>query len=292
MINKGRRGHLFLYEVTEQDLMIPDELAKAYRPGNVLVFADKKSVGLGGELARADDLESAYDYIQNNGAIMYGRAMELQAKVNDLNDRIRQRDELLGDLSEDLRCERQINDILRAQIDDVRSRIHQDELSREELVGDLQTVSEEMQGYEAALEKTINEKLELESELASRITDLVELNVQYDELKAQLELSAQKAGQGDDGDRLPETGQIVTVGSGKQVHVYHEFPQAPRRTLRTATSLGARLLLRACLAVCVAMLLIVLLSVAATAQFNGISMGEALDLLLGMALDIYNGTAA
>ena len=356
MINKGRYNHLHLYEVTEQDLLIPTEIAAQYKVGNVLVFADKKTVDLGCELARADDITAAREYLANSETLMYERLQELQAQNTDLSTRIRQRDELLHDLNNDLRHERDMAAILKIQLNEAYCQLEIEALSRSELVDDLQQVSVDTHTVEIALEKTLAEKVELEQELAARIVDLVELNFQNDDLKRQLEkqptftngtvaakdsfatkdscaakdssaiheslaiheLSIQHGKQSalvsknkpknargtatnktnktnranktnvadtaNNADRADnkETAQVLTVSSGKQVHIYHEFSAPPRRTARTAVSLAVRTIARAIGILLIVAILFAGFSVAATAYSNNVSPGEALDILLKM----------
>ena len=330
MINKGRYNHLYLYEVTEQDLLLPTEKASHYRAGNVLIFADKKTVDFGYELAKADDIATAREYLANSESFMYERIQNLRAQIEDLSTRIEQRDGLLRDISDDLRYERDTSAFLQKQLDEANYRLEIEMLSRNELVDDLQQVSVGTHAVEVALERTINEKEKLERELAARIADLIELDFQNDELKRQLEHNlaptiaaaaqtgaAQTAAQAGavqadaaqadvaqadvarDGSsqsiavRTSEPadeatknsgsdGQVLTVSSGKQVHVYHEFSAPPLRSTRARASLALRTFLRILGIVLIVAVVFVALSIVATAQFNHVSFGEALDLLLDM----------
>ena len=318
MINRGRYNNLHLYEVTEQDLLIPTETAAHYKAGNVLVFADKKSVDLGQEIAKADDIAAAWEYLENGEALLYERVKLLESQNQDLSTRIEQRDELLRDMSDDLRYERDMSILLNKQLDEVRYQLEIEALSRDELVGDLQQVSADTHTVEAILERTLTEKAKLEQELAARIADLVDLNFQNDDLRLQLghsfpeaihekelevpstqepqqQISPSSSPQDshtphyeqteappDAQKTLPDSGQILTVSSGKQVHVYHEFPPPPKRTARTTTSLVSRTILRIVIILLIVVLLFLGLSVVATAVSNDVSMGEALDLLLNM----------
>jgi len=276
MINKGRYSQFYLYEVTEQDLLVPTETAARYTAGNVLVFADKKEVDLGRELARADDIATAHEYLANSEALLFGRIQELQSQNRELLTRIDQRDELLRDLSEDLRYERDMASIFQTKLNEAQSQLEVGSLSLTELIDDLQQVSVDTRTVEVELEKTLAEKANLEQELAERIADLVALNLQNDELKRQL------SGGGEAPDSPKKDSQVLTVSSGKQVHVYHEFPSPPKRTARATVSLVARSFLRTSLLLAIVAVLFIVLSVATTAALNNISIGEALDYLVSL----------
>ena len=334
--------------------MIPTETAALYRAGNVLIFADKKIVDLGYELAKADDIAAAREYLANSETLLYERMQELQAQNAELAARIEQRDELLRDLSSDLRREQDMAAILKGQLNEVYCQLEIEALSRSEMVDDLQQISVETHTVEIALEKTLAEKVELEQELAARIVDLVELNFQNDDLKRQLEKRQQPLDTAKALDARPdavpasmdarpdavlasmdappdaafvlttsaptastpsvstplastqtattpataqtasaqtavtvmaenkEAAHVLTVSSGKQVHVYHEFSAPPRRSARAGASLALRTILRTAAILLVVALLFAVLSVAATAWLNDVSFGEALDFLLAM----------
>jgi len=364
MINRGRHNHLHLYEVTKQDLLIPTEKAAGYHPGNVLIFADKKAVDLGNELARADDMATAREYLANSETLLYEHIQVLESQIKDYTTRIEQRDGLLRDISDDLRYERDTAAFLQKQLDEAQYQLEIEALSKHELVGDLQHVSAETHTVEIALEKTVNEKIRLEQELASHLADLVELNLQNDDLKRQLSsvtgsLASSPPGSSPPGSSPPgssppgssppvssppgssppvssppassppassspitnasapaspaldptavqtplfvpehqdgsmrqttegfgepqEDGRVLTVSSGKQIHIYHEFSVPPARSKRAMASMVLRTILRVIGVVLVVAALSVILSVVATAQLNDVSFGEALDLLIKM----------
>ncbi|MDR2587340.1 MAG: hypothetical protein LBC23_03650 [Coriobacteriales bacterium] len=252
MIGRGKQGAIYLYEVTEQDLLFSAGPRQQYRPGNVLLFADKRAVRLGAELAVAEDLSTAREY--------------LAAREQAPNNRF---------------------------------------------------------------EELADEKLKLEQELAERITELVELSLQNDDLRKQL-AESRPSGEGDTLSAcVPETEarsaagaagtpgaagtagalgaagttdspvaastlntpntpstptpssapEVLTTASGKKIHIMHEFPTPPAhapgmhalRLLARALRVAATILLMALLLVCV--------STVATAQANDISYGAALDLI-------------
>ncbi|MDR2493442.1 MAG: hypothetical protein LBD25_08320 [Coriobacteriales bacterium] len=315
MIYKGRNNNLYLYEVTEQDLLVPSELSQQYKAGNVLVFSSKKQVELGQELIRADDMEAAYEFLENSDGYLYESVKSMQKRIADLEHRIVLRDNLLGELNDDLLSQQETNGVLIAFLKKAQSQLKAGELSRNELVDDLQQVSAETHTIGIALERSLEEKEQLQAELAKLITDLLDLNCQNDDLKRQLS-ELRTIGEGDGPQKGPEPtsnvqempvphdnmlskaavpqlgtcelavepysrerAQMVTMTSGKQVHVFHEFGTPPRRSARSWASLTVRMLLRAALITTAVMVTFVLLSVFATAQLNGISIGEALDKL-------------
>ncbi|MCL2756628.1 MAG: hypothetical protein FWD43_00920 [Coriobacteriia bacterium] len=304
MIYRGRYDHFHLYEVTEQDLLIPTKQDTQYHAGNVLVFPDKKTIDFGYEVAKADDFATAREYLANSELFMYERINDLRTQVEELSTRIEQRDGLLREISDDLRYEKETSKYLQEQLEDAHYQIEIEKLSRNELVSDLQQVSVDTHTVEIALEKTLTEKVKLEQELAARIVDLVDLDLQNNELKRQLGQDASKAQTNAAVrvavDETPPKGSdpaafaveasilptldahVLTVSSGKQVHVYHEFSAPPRRTARAASALAARAVLRFIIVVLIIAVLFVASSVIATAQLNNVSLGEALDLLIQM----------
>jgi hypothetical protein len=332
MIGRGRQGDVYLYEVTEQDLLFDDGTATAYHAGNVLMFVDRHNVGLGNEFARADDLAAAREYLsredwrsgwQEDEHLSRLTALKSQIDSRDeslrnLTEKIEQRDELLRDLSESLKTQKQDNELLHAQLEWTRTQLAVDELKRNELVDDLQHVSEETHTIESTLERVMDEKFRLEQELAERITDLVELNLQNDDLKRQLSAppaptwppgspepsapnTSPTAAPGDAVPSVPgavggmatgapgiataavdsEDLRVLTMASGKKIHVLHEFPAAPKQTAAARVAHAVVSLLRVVAIVIFAALVLGTASVVATAQVNGISLGAALDLIMG-----------
>ena len=318
MIGCGKYREVYLYEITEQDLLLEHRAGGAYRVGNVLLFANKRSIGLGKELVRADDLMAAKEYLdQRSGqntpppdeheerlASLSLQLSQQEGAQQKLMEQIAQRDELLRDLSETLTSLRQDNELLHVQLLKAREKLNDDELKRDELVGDLQNASNETQQIESTLERVMEEKYQLEHELAERITELLELDLQNDDLRKQLVGPGQAAaGAAAGGVQQPQEtappgaqqpqgtlqpppdgpeqdGRILTMASGKQIHIMHEFPTLPKQgffarashMLLTATRIAAILV--------VAVLVLATASIFATAQVNGISFGAALDLIL------------
>jgi hypothetical protein len=360
VIGRGRHRELYLYEVTEQDLLLGHDFSVEYRPGNVLIFADKRAVELGAELARADDMSAALEFLDQDTSIdpaaliTANRRAPIESSDSDitaafdytellrqreediqhLSECIDQRDELLRDISESLKIQQQDNELLVAMLESTREQLAEHELSQSELVDDLQLVSVEAMSRENALEQALAEKFQLEQELAERITELLELNLQNDELRFQLDVDSLVADAAtiagttpiltddrpDDGklsDRSestngtktsdntdirkvstlldtaapkthtsPDVGpddsaaHVVTVSSGKQIHIYHEFPPATHPGVGARFGSALTSLLQIVLIVVGISLILVAVSTFATAQVNGISLGEALNLLI------------
>jgi regulator of replication initiation timing len=327
MIGRGKHNDIFLYEITEQDLLIGGGSDVAYSVGNVLMFADKKAVVLGTEFAFADDLDAAKEFLDQKekqevasyktrridkaSLDLRSQIAEKDENLRSLTEKIEQRDELLRDISESLKSQKQENELLHLQLTQAREQLVVDELVRSELVDDLQNVSKDTHTIESTLEHVLEEKYNLEQELAEKITDLVELNLQNDDLRKQLSnpmkaslsqsnsLNRVKAPLMDMpavadtpavalvSDSTPnmktkaysET-QVLTMSSGKRIHVLHEFPE----NIRSGLLAGIRHVLFsftkifAVAVVSIALLMVV--SVIATAGTNGISHGNALDLIL------------
>jgi hypothetical protein len=318
MIGRGKYNDVYLYEVTEQDLLLDDELSTVYHAGTVLMFADRRGIELGGEFARGEDLAAAKEYLDHRGrhdnqqgseheielAALTSQITARDENLQDLTEKIEQRDELLRDLSENLKSQRQDNELLHAQLEQARAQLAVNEIRHNELVGDLQHVSEETHTIESTLERVMEEKFKLEQELAERITELVELDLQNDDLRKQIinprALLAETAapmplptttvsdGVAEKLSDHPESetaaadsdSQVLTMSSGKKIHVLHEFPTAPRQSASSRVSHALGSGLRIAAIALFAVLLLGVASVVTTAQANNISYGEALDLVM------------
>jgi regulator of replication initiation timing len=387
MIYRGRYAGFYLYQLTRQDLMLQGTATAGYSDGNVLIYANRDDIQLGTQIARADDLAAAHEYLDHSGEIAFEHARELGQRADSLEQQafsledevarlthdIEQRDELLRDISDSLAIQRDHNEFLTTQLRSARERLSADELTREELMSDLQNVSEETHNIEVALEETLIEKDELEQELAAAITNFIELNLQNDEMRRRLdELNAhslERAAAAAPHSPVPATAprtttvvydtsgaepitaplysvapvsspdsagqaaaafpqracatyasapasyapapagnigppaafyqpapppvptqmlaplvqsgpQTITMSSGKQIHIYHEFPAPNSRSVRARLSLTSRAILRGAIALLIVLALALLASVISTAQINQISLGEALDVLL------------
>jgi hypothetical protein len=345
MIGRGRHSDVYLYEVTEQDLLLDEGTATAYRVGNVLIFGDKRNINLGSEFARAEDLAAAQEYLtQREGQDDRGDQQEDEQfsklaaptssvssqdeSLRKLTEKIEQRDELLRDLSESLKSQKQDNELLHALLEQARAQLAVDELRHNEMVDDLQHVSEETHTIESTLERVMDEKFRLEQELAESITELVELDLQNDELKKQLlappappappippastpattidtagstetseatraavpqesDLATGSTAPGtpndwDDNELVSSSqdSQVLTMASGKKIHILHEFPTAPKQTPVTHATHALASVLRIVAIILFAIFLLGTASVIATAQVNDISYGAALDILM------------
>lgn len=349
MISRGRYNNLYLYEITEQDLILKNERTAGYHAGNVLIFPDKETIALGYELARADDVATAREYLDAEYALGGSRAAPpaqhalatpttpappqeasytaqaqlFESQIHDLQTRIEQRDGLLHELASDLKSQQETNELLLSQLASAQTQLEVDRISRDEMVDDLRNVSADIHTVETSLGRTIEEKLLLEQELAERITELLDLNLQNDDLKRQLKPHVQSASKpgpltpaaapnqaataapsgapGTTGSPIAapaesappaaaaaaapaiapsSDAQVVTLSSGKQVHIYHEFPPPPRPTAGTRAILTLGSIIRVALISILALILLLALSVVATAHLDNISLGEALDLLL------------
>ncbi|HBT94734.1 MAG TPA: hypothetical protein DEB24_00810 [Coriobacteriia bacterium] len=336
MIGRGKHNDIFLYEVTGQDLMAGDGVGAGYHVGNILMFADKRKVALGEEFARAEDMDAAKEYLRHKTKTealwtgkpdrklneLHSQIAERDANLRELTEKIEQRDELLKDVTETLRVQKQENDFLHLQLELARDQLVVDELKHSELMDDLQNVSKETHTIESTLEHVLEEKFCLEQELAEKITELVELDLQNDDLRRQINETKSSSLSGSGGVArgssspehneapMPEAGEnhniatpappstvpapnadagehILTLTSGKQIHVLHEFPKAGKP--RTSVRIGQALIFASKLLVAVPSVFLILMaaSVFATAQVNGISLGDALDSVIkGLGLDL------
>ena len=347
MIGRGKYKHVYLYEVTEQDLLLKNSMGPAYHLGNVLMFADKHNVDFGNEFACADDIDAAKEYLdaegkvegstwggeaqndnsaagnanlgagrdtggktiaptehkaQGNGSTQGNNAPHGES-IASLTQRIEQRDELLRDLSESLKAQREDNELLHAQLELTRKQLAVGELKHSELVDDLENVSKETHSISSTLERVMEEKFQLESELAEKITELVEVHLQNDDLRRQLEapmlstpratatpiaptelapqlVQASAAAIIQPQQNLSPDTTVLTMSSGKQIHILHEFPQHSKPA---GLSRAGRALL-AFFRVAVVLLSLAVITCAAgivtTASLNDVSYGKALDIIL------------
>jgi hypothetical protein len=332
VIGRGKHNDIYLYEVTKQDLLFNEGVAKTYRTGNVLMFADKRGVDLGRELACAEDLAAAKEYLtrkesqddpaqdeyQIKLAALMSRLASQDETLGSLTEKIEQRDELLRDLSESLTAQKRDNSLLHEQLEQARTQLAVDEISRNEMVDDLQHVSTEIHTIESTLERVLDEKFRLEQELAERITELVELNLQNDDLKKQLVGPGQMTARSSVADATaavpspvpvptPVTApvpasmgepsatgaagtfgnfpddtdpKVLTMASGKKIHVLHEFPKAPKQGPVAGFGQMLASVARVAAITLFALLVLGTASVITTAQVNGLSYGAALDLIM------------
>jgi regulator of replication initiation timing len=295
MINRGKHGSIYLYELTEQDFLIDDVAKQGYTPGNVLLFADKRQVEAGRELACADDLDAARAYLDGEAQSASAKngegslaasalAVDTEAAMSELRHKICVRDDLLREVTDELQWERQTNSVLLEQLQSTREQLEVAGETHEELVSDLAQVSADTQSV-------MEEKEQLQQELAERITEWIELDLQNDDLRRQLEgaddvprattPSAESTAAAPTA-AVPDTAdqQTFTTSSGKQIHVYHDFPTSPSRTAAANLSLIGRGFARLVFIAVIAFVLLAAGSVLATAHLNGSSVGDALDVLL------------
>ena len=316
MIGCGIYQDAYLYEVTEQDLLLKHQATSKYRIGNILMFADRQAIGFGREFALAEDLLSAKAYLDTKnsrslqGCIGYGQKLEsLTTRVAcqddsllELSKQIAQRDELLRDLAESLNMQKRDNELLHLQLVKAHEQLAADQLKNNELFDDLQFISSETHAIEAALSRVMEEKCKLEQELAERITDLIELNLQNDDLRKQLDGPAASLAYTKTQNQVAHMGSVVpgstdcAVGnspkspdvnvqadmanSGKQIHILHEFPAASRHSSFTGLNRLIFSLLRVFVIIAASIMVLGAASIIATAQVNDISFGTALDLII------------
>jgi regulator of replication initiation timing len=316
VISRGRYNEYYLYEVTAQDLILKTEATTNYRVGNVLIYPDKKNIGLGCEFARADDVFAAKEYLDGDELQPLAQTRQQEEEIADLRVRIELRDGLLSDLAESLNEQKEKNEQLNDQLIEAQAQLMVDELSRDELVGDLEQISAETHTIETALERTLNEKDALEQELATRITELLDLNLQNDELKRALKPQATEATLANQGvgsaasgagaakpsslsdesaassaavaaqQAAPQDEQTLTMPSGRQITIMHQFPTPPKRTAAASFMQLIWNVSRIVIIVVVSLMLLFALSVVATAQANDITYGDALDLLVRSIRDL------
>jgi regulator of replication initiation timing len=323
MIGRGRLNDIFLFEVTEQDLMDCEPFPDRYRAGNVLLFDSLSGIRIGTELAMADDLDCAYEFIgsqfsqsQSAGelealsAALVVQAVlekpenpenltamenpksattsevdlsgELSDEIDKLKLRIEQRDGLLSDLSSRLRLQKDENELLQLLLDQTQTQIAMEVASRDELMEDLQRVSADTKMIEDNLERVMEEKFRLEQELAERITELLEFSMENDGLRHQVaNMKSQPEAQPAPAPTVSsQVDQVLTMSSGKQIHIFHEFPSlGAARPLEKLRSVAA-LLLRGAVTAELILSLTLVGSILATSWSNNISYGESLDLLI------------
>jgi regulator of replication initiation timing len=63
MIKRGRHNDVLLFEITDQDLLETGAFSSSYNSGNILLFTNQQSICIGQELARADDLACALEFL-------------------------------------------------------------------------------------------------------------------------------------------------------------------------------------------------------------------------------------
>ena len=293
-----------------------------YVAGNVLLFDSRQQIQIGQELARADDLACALEFLNEDQTVSDEASLVegINEQIQQLNLRIEQRDGLLHDLVEKLKLLQDENELLGLMLEQTQDQVALNAASQEEMMGDLEEVSANTMLVETNLERVMEEKFALEQELAEKITALIESSMINDDLQRQLDglhPDESEAGYGlVAGDGLvagggvlvagggemvagggasavveprpePETettNQVLTMSSGKQIHVYHEFPATDRRGPVQRLKTGGMRLVRGSALVMLVVILTLVGSVIATSQSNGISQGQALDMILQSVL--------
>jgi hypothetical protein len=225
MIGRGRHNEILIFEMTEQDLLDGGAFPSTYQAGNVLLFDSNQDIQIGLELARADDLACALEFLgeqpdlvdkgvaagQEGAApideadpqgasgslatekpsqpspILSSRYLDAQEEVRLLNQRIEQRDGLLSEMVEKLRLQREENELLSLLLEQTTSQLALDAASRDELLDDLQLASANTMLIETNLEHVMEERFQLEQELAEKITDLIETSMVNDDLRRRLD---------------------------------------------------------------------------------------------------------
>ncbi|MDR2956861.1 MAG: hypothetical protein LBU61_01585, partial [Coriobacteriales bacterium] len=223
----------------------------------------------------------------------------------------------LSELNDRLRLQKDENELLQLLLDQTQTQVALNAASQDELIEDLKQASANTMVIEGSLEKIMEEKFQLEQELAEKITELMESSMANDDLRRQLD-GKQESEIGQQDSFAPPTGQpvttavsqpvmptidpallpttcqpnlpvsatepatnqVLTMSSGKQIYVYHEFPALARRSPTDRIKSFSWSFVKTCTLLAAAVLLTLVGSVFATSLNNGISYGEALDLIL------------
>lgn len=278
--------------------------------GSELVKADDLTTAL-------DYLEGDVEYVEEASSPHMEVLSALRKQLSQSEAKVLWLDGLLHDLTADLDSQIYSNKMLIAQLESLREQVSIEKLSRDEVIEDLEFASAETYRKDQELQEAIDAKSLLEQELAARICELLELDSAHLDLQKRLEERSfdQKEFLDDTceetnmlGDSLNKLGssvadptgkgtvgsaqankkrskthsqdaQVFTTPSGKQIHVYHEFPvnksKKPQRGISAVQ--GA---LRVVGYIVLGLVIFVAGSVLATAQFNELSLGEALDMTL------------
>lgn|GEM_PF-1820784 len=317
VLYKGKYNGCYLYELTDTDLLWDDTGYKRYQVGNIILFNSKRSVALGAELGKADDLATALAYLDvdpEHASLAQSAGQEpfaeLQRQLIETRSIIDNRDGLLRELVADLDSQRNSNKVLIAQLESLREQISIERVSRNEVMDDLEVVSAETLRKDMQLQDAIDAKARLEQELAARICDLLELDSANSDLQKRLEQGAgvDSAASTFHGQPVEVSrteisditsanidsssvqlqlqssyGHVYTMPSGKQVHLYHEFPQSKGSLLKRLPLL-LRGLVRVLGLVIIGLGLFFIGSILATAMLNDLSLGESLDYTLRAVL--------
>ncbi len=299
MLYKGKRDGYYLYELTDTDLIWEEQDQDRYLIGNVLLFANKNDIALGRESIKADDLATALDYLKGDVEFLEETGGPQQEIIASLKSQLAESeaktfwlDGLLHDLTADLESQRYSNQMLIAQLESLREQISIEQLSRNEVMGDLELASAETYRMDKELQEAIDAKSQLEQELAERICELLELDSANHELQNRLHKQgfedAEVVMHKPDDAHLPlrsktrsyaPEAQVFTTSTGKLIQVYHEFPVSKNKVRRRGIS-AIQGFVRVVGLIALGILIFIAGSVLATARLNGLSLGEALDLTL------------
>ena len=246
-----------LYEVTERDLAFLVD--HAYHVGNILIFNSPANAKLGREIGRANNLKAAEEFLAQSGSVAIdqrglapGASRGKDSALSEVVERYE------GLRSEDARhYEKRItglireNEELRESNTEKSQRIHelsflslQNDIQREELINDLKEASN-MAAVKAVVE--LDELrvriVELEAQLATEKNERVGLEnatvllsaeksvLEHELLQAQALLDAYKDQGAFKTASDDETELILTNSSGSVIHIYHEFPPAPKQSI-------------------------------------------------------------
>lgn len=266
-----------------------------------MIFPEEKSVSFGSELTLAKDIFVAKEHLQDGGSQIIALVQQYSTQIETLQLQINQRDELLRDLSDKLRRKNTENVSLRNNLLEAQDIIATVELSRDEMIVDLTQVSVDTQLLEANLQHAITEKTLLESELASRLTEIVELNMLNNELESQIlrensdrddnttlfdrsdtqELTTSVLGSiQKDKETQAGMSQSLSLSSGREVYIRHQFSGHLRHNL--ADKVITALRQSCCITLVIVSLLVMIIaaSIFVTAAINRSTAGEALDVLI------------
>ena len=294
MIGRGRQNDILLFEITEQDLLGTKNIPATYQAGNVLLFDCRQSIDIGLELARADDLNCAFEFLAAQSlpgdTCDNAPSTEALAEIEQLKNRLEQRDGLLSEFADQLKRQKEENELLQLLLDQTQSQIALEAAARDEMMDDLKQASADTLMIEHNFERAIEEKMMLEQELAEKITELLESSMINDDLRRQIRPDSDEPGIDSVVDLLDtdyqiaaDKTQIYTMTSGKQIHVYHEFPSITEKRPGQLLQSIFRISIRAAMTIILLLVLTLIASVLATSFSNRISLGEALDLILSRA---------
>ncbi len=270
MTNQGEHKDCFLNEISEPDMLLTAESKLMCRSGAVLVITNKKSLGLVDEPARVEDVFNADEYLQDANLQALVLAPHYKLQVEALKLKLNQRDELLRELSETVKSSKAENDQLRDELQAARDNIAKSELRFNETLEDLARVSLDIQMFEANLQNVIEDKTALQAELASKVTEAVELSLLNSDLKKQLR------------QRNPESmpSAILIDDTLGQVLIGRQFSKQLDHDIAGKVVTALRLSCYVSFVIFLSLAMMLVTSIIATAAMKDVSAGEALDALI------------